>query len=79
MDVDSTEMTMFAVEQGWACYGSIVPNAGVSAPLTLAGTLAQCNAEFLALAVLMQMLRPGAPLIYATLPTAHRSLRGGRD
>ena len=69
MDVDSTEMTMFAVEQGWACYGSIVPNAGVSAPLTLAGTLAQCNAEFLALAVLMQMLRPGAPLIYATLPT----------
>jgi trimethylamine--corrinoid protein Co-methyltransferase len=69
MDVDSTEMTMFAVEQGWACYGSIVPNAGVSAPLTLMGTLAQCNAEFLALAVLMQMLRPGTPLIYATLPT----------
>ena len=33
------------------------------------GTLAQCNAEFLALAVLMQMLRPGVPLIYATLPT----------
>jgi len=69
MDVDSTEMTMFAAEQGWACYGSIVPNAGVSAPLTLMGTLAQCNAEFLALAVLMQMLRPGTPLIYATLPT----------
>ena len=69
MDVDSTEMTMFAVEEGWACYGSIVPNAGISAPLTLMGTLAQCNAEFLALAVLMQMLRPGVPLIYATLPT----------
>jgi trimethylamine--corrinoid protein Co-methyltransferase len=69
MDVKSTEMTMFAVEEGWACYGSIVPNAGVSAPLTLMGTLAQGNAEFLALAVLMQMSRPGAPLIYATLPT----------
>ncbi|MCK4316314.1 MAG: trimethylamine methyltransferase family protein, partial [Anaerolineae bacterium] len=69
MDVGSTEMTMFAVEEGCACYGSIVPNAGISAPLTLMGTLAQCNAEFLALAVLMQMLRPGVPLIYATLPT----------
>ncbi len=69
MDVDSTEMTMFAVKEGWPCYGSVVPNAGVSAPLTLMGTLAQCNAEFLALGVLMQMLRPGAPLIYATLPT----------
>lgn len=69
MDEDSTEMIMFAVKEGWPCYGSIVPNAGVSAPLTLTGTLAQCNAEFLALAVLMQMLRPGTPLIYATLPT----------
>lgn len=69
MDVDSTEMIMCAVEEGWACYGSIVPNAGISAPLTLMGTLAQGNAEFLALAVLMQMVRPGAPLIYATLPT----------
>ncbi|MFO7740737.1 MAG: trimethylamine methyltransferase family protein [Anaerolineae bacterium] len=69
MEVDSTEMLMFAVEEGYPCYGSIVPNAGVSAPFTLAGTLAQCNAEFLALAVLMQMVRPGAPVIYATLPT----------
>jgi len=69
MDVGSTEMTMFAVEEGWSCYGSIVPNAGISAPLTLMGTLVQCNAEFLALATLMQMLRPGTPLIYATLPT----------
>ena len=69
MDVNSTEMTLFAVKNGWPCYGSIVPNAGVSAPLTLLGTLAQGNAEFLALATMMQMVRPGAPLIYATLPT----------
>lgn len=69
MDVDSTEMIMHSVAEGWPCYGSIVPNAGVSAPLTLTGTLAQGNAEFLALAVLMQMIRPGTPLIYATLPT----------
>jgi trimethylamine--corrinoid protein Co-methyltransferase len=35
----------------------------------LAGTLAQGNAEFLAAAVLEQMVRPGKPTIYATLPT----------
>jgi trimethylamine--corrinoid protein Co-methyltransferase len=37
--------------------------------MTMAGTLAQGNAEFLAAAILMQMIRPATPLIYATLPT----------
>ena len=37
--------------------------------MTMAGTLAQGNAEFLAAAILMQMIRPQTPLIYATLPT----------
>jgi len=46
-----------------------VPNAGLTSPMSLAGTLAQGNAEFLAAAVLMQMVREGTPLIYASLPT----------
>jgi trimethylamine--corrinoid protein Co-methyltransferase len=37
--------------------------------MSLAGTLAQGNAEFLAAATLMQMVQEGTPLIYATLPT----------
>jgi trimethylamine--corrinoid protein Co-methyltransferase len=37
--------------------------------MTLAGTLAQGNAEFLAIAVLMQMVQAGTPLIYSSLPT----------
>jgi trimethylamine--corrinoid protein Co-methyltransferase len=69
MDMASTEMLMFYVEGGWPVYPSIVPNAGLTSPMTLAGTLVQGNAEFLAAAVLMQMLRSGTPLIYATLPT----------
>lgn len=69
MDVSSTEMVMFFAEQGLPVYGSYVPNAGLTSPMTLAGTLVQGNAEFLAAAVLMQMVRPGAPQIYATLPT----------
>ncbi len=69
MDKSSTEMLMFCVEGEWPVYPSIVPNAGLTSPMTLAGTLAQGNAEFLAAAILMQMIRPHTPLIYATLPT----------
>lgn len=69
MDFDSTEQTMFLVEEGLPVYGSIVPNAGLTAPLSMVGALAQGNAEFLALAVLVQLIRPGAETIYATLPT----------
>jgi trimethylamine--corrinoid protein Co-methyltransferase len=69
MDKSSTEMLMFCVEGNWPVYPSIVPNAGLTSPMTMAGTLAQGNAEFLAAAILMQMIRPQTPLIYATLPT----------
>jgi trimethylamine--corrinoid protein Co-methyltransferase len=69
MDRSSTEMLMFCVEGKWPVYPSIVPNAGLTSPMTMAGTIAQGNAEFLAVAVLMQMIQPGTALIYATLPT----------
>lgn len=76
MDCDSTELLMYFVEQKLPVYGSIVPNAGLTSPMTLAGTLVQGNAEFLAAAVLMQIIRPGTPLIYSTLPTVG-DLRSG--
>ncbi len=69
MDVESTEEVLYLTENGLPVYGSIVPNAGMTAPMTLLGTLALGNAEFLALSTLMQMIRPGTPLIYAVLPT----------
>jgi trimethylamine--corrinoid protein Co-methyltransferase len=69
MDNLSTEMIIYFSEQGLPVYPSIVPNAGLTSPMSLAGTLAQGNAEFLAAAVLMQMVRAGTPLIYASLPT----------
>jgi trimethylamine--corrinoid protein Co-methyltransferase len=69
MDFDSTEMLIFFSELGLPCYPTIVPNAGLTAPLTLMGTLTQGNAEFLAAAVLEQMVRPGKPTIYSSLPT----------
>ena len=69
MDHLSTEAVMFFVERGLPVYPTIVPNAGLTSPMSMAGTLVQGNAEFLAAAVLMQMVKEGAPLIYATLPT----------
>jgi len=69
MDQLSTEAMIYFCEQGLPVYPSIVPNAGLTSPMSMAGTLAQGNAEFLAISVLMQMVREGAPTIYATLPT----------
>jgi trimethylamine--corrinoid protein Co-methyltransferase len=69
MDVDSTEMVMHFTEEQLPNYTYVVPNAGVTAPLTLLGALAQCNAEFLANVLLVQMTHSGTPLIYQVLPT----------
>ena len=76
LDVDSTESLIYLVENNLPVYGTIVPNAGLTAPMSLIGSLALGNAEFLAMGVLMQMIRPGAPMIYATLSTV-ADLRSG--
>ncbi|MGA2503139.1 MAG: trimethylamine methyltransferase family protein [Anaerolineales bacterium] len=69
MDQLSTEAVIFFTKKGLPVYPSIVPNAGLTSPMSMAGTLVQGNAEFLAISVLMQMVREGTPTIYATLPT----------
>ena len=69
IDYDSTELTIFFSEKKLPVYPSIVPNAGLTSPLTLAGTVAQSCAEFLAIGSLMQMVQPGTPLLLQTLPT----------
>lgn len=40
------------------------PTAGATAPMSLAGALAQQNAEVLAAVVLAQLVRPGLPIVY---------------
>jgi trimethylamine--corrinoid protein Co-methyltransferase len=69
MDVDSTERLMRFAERGIPSQGVVTPNGGVSAPLSLLSTLAVANAEFLAQSVLVQMSRPGTPILYDALPT----------
>lgn len=69
MDVLSTENVMYFAGEGLPVYPTIVPNAGLTSPMSMAGTLVQGNAEYLATACLMQMVREGTPTIYATLAT----------
>lgn len=76
MDVESTEKLMRFSEQGIPSYGVVAPNAGVSAPLTLMGTLAVGNAEFLAQIALEQMSKAGKPIVYDPLPTVADMRKG---
>lgn len=68
MDYDSTAQLLYLCEENLPSYATLVPNAGLTSPLTLLGTLAQSNAEFLAYATLTQMVQPGKPLLYSSLP-----------
>jgi trimethylamine--corrinoid protein Co-methyltransferase len=46
-------------------FGSLpCPTAGATAPLTISGAIAQQNAEVLASIVLVQLIKPGLPVIY---------------
>ena len=69
MDVDSTEAVMWLTERGLPVYTTVVPNAGLTAPMTMMGCLVVGNAEFLAITVFQQMVREHTPVIYASLPT----------
>jgi trimethylamine--corrinoid protein Co-methyltransferase len=69
MDVEITEQLIYLVEKKLPVYCTIAPNGGMTSPMSLLGTLALGNAEFLALGVLMQMVQPETPLIYAVLST----------
>lgn len=44
------------------------PLAGATAPYTMAGVIAQTNAEVLAGLVLAQLAQPGAPMVWSPLP-----------
>ena len=69
MDVEITEQMIYLIEKKLPVYSTLAPNGGMTSPMSLLGTLTLANAEFLALSVLMQMVRPETPLIYAVLST----------
>jgi trimethylamine---corrinoid protein Co-methyltransferase len=59
---------LVACEYGIPTDNPIMPVAGATSPITLAGTIVQANAEFLGTMTLAQSIRPGHPMPYFADP-----------
>ena len=71
--VDDTADKVFAiVEAGLPLVISSSPQGGSSAPIQEAGMVAQINAEILAGITLTQLIKPGAPVLYGSVPVRAR-------
>jgi len=72
-----TNLLMEVCRQRMPVVLSAAPAAGMTAPITLAGMLAQLNAEQLAGLVLTQVAQPGCPVLMGPVP-ATSDLRSGK-
>jgi trimethylamine--corrinoid protein Co-methyltransferase len=69
---DTAEKVFAIVEAGLPLVISSSPQGGSSAPIQEAGMVAQINAEILAGIILVQLIRPGAPVLYGSVPVRAR-------
>ncbi|MBI4026434.1 MAG: trimethylamine methyltransferase family protein [Verrucomicrobia bacterium] len=67
-----------AVEEGFAVVPTVCPMAGSTSPYSIAGTLLQANVEALMVAVMAQVIRPGAPFLYIVGPSV-TDMHSGHD
>lgn len=67
-----------ACAHGFAVVPTVCPQAGTTAPYSLAGTLLQAHAENLGVLALTQIVRPGNPFLY-TLGPSVADMRSGHD
>jgi len=66
--VDSVAKLLFCAEHGIPAVYSTAPLAGGTAPITVAGHVAQATAESLLGLVIHQLRRPGAPFVFGIGP-----------
>ncbi len=69
---DTADKVFAIVEAGLPLVISSSPQGGSSAPIQEAGMVAQINAEILAGITLVQLIRPGAPVLYGSVPVRAR-------
>lgn len=69
---DTADKVFSIVEAGMPLVISSSPQGGSSAPIQEAGMVAQINAEILAGISLVQLIRPGAPVLYGSVPVRAR-------
>ncbi len=65
---DHAEYIMEVARYGLPLATSTAPAAGATAPVTLAGTLVQQNAEALMGVIFTQLVNPGTPVLYSAVP-----------
>ena len=65
---EHAEYIMEVAGYGLPLATSTAPAAGATAPVTLAGTLVQQNAEALMGVMLTQLVNPGTPVLYSAVP-----------
>ncbi|MCJ7604992.1 MAG: trimethylamine methyltransferase family protein [Dehalococcoidales bacterium] len=69
---DTTETFIELCKRGLPVVVSSSPQAGTSAPIKEAGIIAQINAEVLAGITLGQLVNPGTPVLYGSVPVRAR-------
>lgn len=69
VDEPLLEGAMLLAKNGQACIISPVAFAGAMSPITLSGSLIQCNAEAIGVIAFLQMVNAGAPCFYGVLTT----------
>ncbi len=75
-DIPMSEATIELASANQAVCVTPFTLSGAMAPATIAGTLTQMNAEVLAVAVLTQIIRPGAPVMYGSF-SSNVDMRSG--
>lgn len=68
LDPGGLEAALTFAAAGLPVVSTSMPIAGVTAPATAPGTVLLAHAESLGFAALIQMLHPGAPVIYCSFP-----------
>lgn len=69
MDAKYTDLMLAVIEAGIPLATPPAPIAGMTSPVTLAGTMVQINVESLSGVLLAQIVNPGAPIFYSSVPT----------
>jgi trimethylamine--corrinoid protein Co-methyltransferase len=69
MDVESMEAALVFAETGIPVGFMSMACGGLSAPATVAGTIAVADAEVVAAMVLVQLAHPGAPIYHSLMPS----------
>jgi trimethylamine--corrinoid protein Co-methyltransferase len=72
MVADTTDKVWAIAERGIPLVISSSPQGGSSAPIQEAGMIAQINAEILAGVAFTQLINPGAPVLYGSVPVRAR-------